>query len=84
MILVRTRARFILTLDFTNKRVKVEPALPPLDDEHAKHSLDTYNHVQTLSDDKRMSLYDLEYDKLVISVGCYSASFGIPGVRMSV
>jgi NADPH-dependent 2,4-dienoyl-CoA reductase/sulfur reductase-like enzyme len=25
-------------------------------------------------------VYEIGYDKLVIAVGCYSASFGIPGV----
>ena len=45
-----------------------------------KDSLDHYNHVQNLPSDQKMSKYKLEYDALVISVGAYSASFGIPGV----
>lgn len=30
---------------------------------------------------KKGQLFDLKYDKLVISVGCYSQTFGTPGVR---
>jgi NADH dehydrogenase len=27
------------------------------------------------------ALFDLKYDKLVVAVGCYSQTFGTPGVR---
>ncbi|ORY35769.1 pyridine nucleotide-disulfide oxidoreductase-domain-containing protein [Naematelia encephala] len=31
-------------------------------------------------EDSVQRLYEIEYDKLIIAVGCYSADFGIPGV----
>lgn len=65
--------------DFSKKTVEVEPALPPVDDP-TKTSLDNYKHTTSLPSNERMDLYNLEYDKLVCAVGCYSASFGIPGV----
>lgn len=30
---------------------------------------------------KKGQLFDLTYDKLVVAVGCYSQTFGTPGVR---
>lgn len=30
---------------------------------------------------KKGQLFDLKYDKLVVAVGCYSQTFGTPGVR---
>jgi NADH dehydrogenase FAD-containing subunit len=30
---------------------------------------------------KKGQLFDLSYDKLVVAVGCYSQTFGTPGVR---
>jgi len=72
-------ARHVLTSDFANKTIDIEPALPPIVND-VKDSLDHYNHVQNLPSDQKMSKYKLEYDALVISVGAYSASFGIPGV----
>lgn len=30
---------------------------------------------------KNGQLFDLKYDKLVVAVGCYSQTFGTPGVR---
>jgi NADH dehydrogenase len=73
----------MLTSDFTNKTIEVEPALPPLVDD-TKDSLDHYKHVQNPPSDQKMPTYKLEYDALVISVGAYSASFGIPGVSRTV
>jgi hypothetical protein len=66
--------------DFANKQVEVEPALPPIEDASVAPPPDPNQHNQTLPEEKRMKMYNLEYDQLVISVGCYSASFGIPGV----
>lgn len=65
--------------DFAKKTVEVEPALPPVNDP-TKDSLDNVEHPASLRSDERMDLYNLQYDKLVCAVGCYSASFGIPGV----
>ncbi len=67
-------------LDLVNRTVEVEPALPPLVDGSEFDSSDSYNHIQKLPEESRMAKYQLPYDKLVISVGCYSADFGIPGV----
>ena len=34
-----------------------------------------------VSTNKKGQVFDLKYDKLVIAVGCYSQTFGTPGVR---
>lgn len=66
--------------DFNKKTVTIEPALQPIQ-EHIKGPVDHRpSDVKDIQPDARF-LYSLPYDKLVIAVGCYSASFGIPGVR---
>ena len=67
----------ILTADFANKTIEVEPALSPLPQgQSADAQSETPNQTS-------LDKFKLSYDKLVISVGCYSADFGIPGVNPS-
>lgn len=51
----------------------MEPAVPPMPDYKADLANTPHPPVEK-------NMYKLEYDKLVIAVGAYSASFGIPGV----
>jgi NADH dehydrogenase len=37
--------------------------------------------LEKINESKKGKLFDLPYDKLVIAVGCYSQTFGTPGVR---
>lgn len=59
--------------DFARKTVEVEPAIPP--------PPDFARDLAGKPSQPKQEVYDIGYDKLVIAVGCYSASFGIPGVR---
>lgn len=63
--------------DFSGKQVTIEPAVPPIPD----FEKDLAN---TPHPPKEKALYKLDYDKLVIAVGAYSASFGIPGVSFGI
>ncbi|OCK85153.1 pyridine nucleotide-disulfide oxidoreductase family protein [Lepidopterella palustris CBS 459.81] len=38
-------------------------------------------HENKAEESKKGQLFDLAYDKLIITVGCYSQTFGTPGVR---
>lgn len=74
-------------VDFANKKVTIEESvvdplqsLAPTGDRHAGQTA-----VQRAENQQREAkkgrLFDLAYDKLVISVGCYSQTFGTPGVK---
>jgi NADH dehydrogenase FAD-containing subunit len=58
--------------DFARKTVEVEPAIPP--------PPDFARDIAGKPSQAKQEVYEIGYDKLVIAVGCYSASFGIPGV----
>jgi NADH dehydrogenase FAD-containing subunit len=69
------------TVDFANKTITVEEtvedprqSLAPTGDQRVK----TDNKAQKKKTGK---LFGLKYDKLVVTVGCYSQTFGTPGVR---
>ncbi|RSH91327.1 hypothetical protein EHS25_009626 [Saitozyma podzolica] len=59
-------------IDFARKTVEVEPAIPP--------PPDFARDIAGKPSQAKQEVYEIGYDKLVIAVGCYSASFGIPGV----
>lgn len=62
--------------DFANKRLTVESAVPaPTGTNVPDRKGGVHVHV-----DGDKEFYGIEYDKLVIAVGCYSASLGIEGV----
>ncbi|ORY04258.1 pyridine nucleotide-disulfide oxidoreductase-domain-containing protein [Clohesyomyces aquaticus] len=74
-------------VDFKNKTVAIEEAvddptqsLAPTRERHAnktKHE----REVEKVREAKKGTLFNLSYDKLVITVGCYSQTFNTPGVR---
>lgn len=75
------------SVDFKNKRISIEEtvehpgqALAPVRDRHEKQE-GNEREVEREKERKKGELFDLDYDKLVIAVGCYSQTFGIPGVR---
>ncbi|KAF2673928.1 NADH dehydrogenase [Microthyrium microscopicum] len=82
----RTHADFIQgwadSVDFFNKRISIEEAvddprlgLAPTGRRHVE--LSTGEHVTR----RKGKTFNLDYDKLIITVGCYSQTFSIPGVR---
>ena len=61
-----------------------------VEDRHQALALTSYHHKGKLVDERRQEiaqeskkgrLFDLTFDKLVITVGCYSQTFGTPGVK---
>ncbi|KAF2268636.1 nucleotide-binding domain-containing protein [Lojkania enalia] len=87
----RTKVNFFQgwadAVDFENKTVTIEEAV---DDSSQGLARTTYRHAGETSAQraeekkeqaKKGRLFNLTYDKLVISVGCYSQTFNTPGVR---
>ncbi|KAJ4398548.1 hypothetical protein N0V91_010120 [Didymella pomorum] len=87
----RTKVEFVQgwadDVDFKNKTLTVEQAvddptqgLALTQDRHAGESQEERaSHRQ--SDVEKGKTFDLTYDKLIVTVGCYSQTFGTPGVR---
>ncbi|KAF2739529.1 hypothetical protein EJ04DRAFT_426845 [Polyplosphaeria fusca] len=74
-------------VDFKNKTVTIEEAvddprmgLAPTGDRHVVDSKEQ-QPPRRRDDGKKGQLFDLSYDKLIVSVGCYSQTFGTPGVK---
>lgn len=70
-------------IDFKNKRLTVEEAV---DDQRASQALVSQDKEEASAIAKQDGapqgkLFDVEYDKLVITVGCYSQTFGTKGVK---
>ncbi|EIW67161.1 hypothetical protein TREMEDRAFT_45240 [Tremella mesenterica DSM 1558] len=66
------------SIDFERRELRIESSVTPPHAELAAMVARTHpNHPGHPS----IQFYNLPYDKLVIAVGCYSASFGIPGVK---
>jgi len=75
------------SVDFANKKVTVEEAVEDprqssalIRSHHEGESLEKRLQEKAIKFDKG-ELFDLNYDKLIIAVGCYSQTFGIPGVK---
>src|SRR4051794_29253280 len=85
--------RVVPTADWKKKTVTVVPALPlgvaSTNPTQSKTDPSPSSETPTTGDFssyhglKGGEGYPVEYDALVVAVGCYSASFGIPGVRTS-
>lgn len=75
MVYLCQSERLTRVVDFKNKRLKVESAVPAPTMTNAPNRDDVEVKIKG---DKEF--YNIEYDKLVIAVGCYSASLGIEGV----
>lgn len=71
-------------VNFNEKRVLIEDATVrrPLQlSGKAFHAASFADGDHTERSKKKGQMFDLTYDKLVIAVGCYSQTFGTPGVR---
>ncbi|RMZ72058.1 nadh dehydrogenase [Pyrenophora seminiperda CCB06] len=75
-------------VDFKNKTITVEEAVD--DARQGVVALTTDRHAgetpqqrseQRKKETKTGKLFDVKYDKLVVTVGCYSQTFGTPGVK---
>ncbi|KAF2195408.1 nucleotide-binding domain-containing protein [Zopfia rhizophila CBS 207.26] len=74
-------------VDFKNKTVTIEEAvadpkqgLAPTGDRHEGETK-IERERERVEEAKKGKLFDLSYDKLIITVGCYSQTFGTPGVK---
>lgn len=87
----RTRVAFFQgwadSVDFKDKTVTIEESvddprqgLALAGDRHEGESVEERSQEKD-EEVKKGQLFDLKYDKLIISVGCYSQTFGTPGVR---
>lgn len=74
-------------VDFKNKTITIEEAV---DDPKQGMALTTDRHAGVTKEQRAIGkkvnaakgkLFDLTYDKLVVTVGCYSQTFGTPGVK---
>ncbi|OAL45042.1 FAD/NAD(P)-binding domain-containing protein [Pyrenochaeta sp. DS3sAY3a] len=74
-------------VDFKKKTITIEQAV---DDPMQGMALTTDRHagetkeqrdIGKKKDAEKGRLFDLSYDKLVVTVGCYSQTFGTPGVK---
>jgi len=74
-------------VDFKNKKIAIEEAVEDrgastalVEDRHAGES-DEQRHERRTIEAKKGELFDITYDKLIVTVGCYSQTFGTPGVK---
>ncbi|EOA85161.1 uncharacterized protein SETTUDRAFT_163869 [Exserohilum turcica Et28A] len=87
----RTNAEFIQgwadDVDFKNRTITVEEAV---DDPKPGVALTTDRHagkteeqraLEKKKESKEGRLFSVDYDKLIVTVGCYSQTFGTPGVK---
>ncbi|KAF2147287.1 uncharacterized protein K452DRAFT_323439 [Aplosporella prunicola CBS 121167] len=74
-------------VDFKNKRITVEEGVEDAEqgvalaaDRHAGESREE-RAMEKVEEAKKGQLFGLPYDKLIVTVGCYSQTFGTPGVK---
>jgi NADH dehydrogenase len=74
-------------VDFKNRTITIEEAV---DDPKQGIALTTDRHAGESAEERERvkkkgvkvgRLFDVEYDKLIVTVGCYSQTFGTPGVK---
>ncbi|KAF2639926.1 FAD/NAD(P)-binding domain-containing protein [Massarina eburnea CBS 473.64] len=75
------------SVDFKNGKIAVEEAVADpsssralTQDRHAGQTKEERKEEKRV-EAKKGKLFDLTYDKLVVTVGCYSQTFGTPGVK---
>ncbi|KAH9936713.1 FAD/NAD(P)-binding domain-containing protein [Amylocystis lapponica] len=68
------------SIDFKRKTLECMPATPPIGFRD-EHSAPTTASQTTVHYPGSGSTFPLRYDRLVIAVGCYSQTFGVPGVK---
>ena len=74
-------------VDFANKTLKIEESVVDdgqsramVGDRYAKHS-EAEEKEEKSAKHSHGKMWDINYDKLVVSVGCYSQTFGTKGVK---
>jgi NADH dehydrogenase len=74
-------------VDFKSKKITIEEAVEDtsasqalVDERHAGETKFQRRERQK-ADARKGTCFDLAYDKLVITVGCYTQTFGTPGVK---
>jgi len=74
-------------VDFKNRTITIEEAV---DDPKQGVALTTDRHAGETAEEREAErkkeakvgkLFDVEYNKLIVTVGCYSQTFGTPGVK---
>lgn len=74
-------------VDFKNKKITIEEAADELGQSTAgveggdAGESKEHRHERRKMEVQKGKLFDLTYDKLIITVGCYSQTFGTPGVK---
>ncbi|EIN05070.1 FAD/NAD(P)-binding domain-containing protein [Punctularia strigosozonata HHB-11173 SS5] len=70
-------------IDFASKTLACQPTLRYASRQpHQQDDALSYNTVKREElQDERLPVFTMEYDILVVAVGAYSATFGIPGVK---
>ncbi|KAF1979636.1 pyridine nucleotide-disulfide oxidoreductase-like protein [Bimuria novae-zelandiae CBS 107.79] len=74
-------------IDFKNKKVTIEEAVEDVSSSQAlvedRHAGETkaQRHEREQVGAKKGTCFDLTYDKLIVTVGCYSQTFGTPGIK---
>lgn len=75
------------SVDFKNKKITIEEAVEDRSASlalvEARHAGETKaeRHKRQADEVEKGTRFHLTYDKLAISVGCYSQTFGTPGVK---
>lgn len=74
-------------MDLKNKKITIEQSVDDptssvalTQDRHANQTAEQRQEEREL-ETKKGTLFDLTYDKLIVTVGCYSQTFGTPGVK---
>lgn len=69
-------------MNFMEKRLRIEESSITEPPASVKNG-DVVSALNRIGDDakRKGAVFDLKYDKLVVAVGCYSQTFGTPGVR---
>jgi NADH dehydrogenase FAD-containing subunit len=68
-------------VNFNEKRLHIEEASIRALPASAKSGDAVNMYDRDTATKKKGAVFDLKYDKLVVAVGCYSQTFGTPGVR---
>lgn len=68
-------------VNFNEKRLRIEESTIRKPPASAKDGDAVSMYDRETGAKKKGQLFDLKYDKLVVAVGCYSQTFGTPGVR---
>jgi NADH dehydrogenase FAD-containing subunit len=68
-------------VNFNEKSLEIEEAAMRVPQNSVKVGHTANSDDREVDPEKKGRLFNLNYDKLVVAVGCYSQTFGTPGVR---